>query len=198
MDKKLIAMVAIVGVSILGGSMYAMGVSPISTDDLSINGNTGITGHVILTVYDEFGNIKSYTQSDNTITNRGENCIAEYMFGVSTACAAATDFLTIILGTGLVPHTDNVHGTVTTMIDTATQRAASSATVVTSTGALPTDGNSDAEVTIETTFTGNTATYTEVALANGINGDFFAYQDMADATVGDADSVKVTWVITIN
>lgn len=202
MDNRLIAMVAIVGASIFGGSMYAIGGSFVATDYTSINSSTGITGHVILTVYDEFGNIKHYSQSDNTIVNLGENCIAEYMFNVVTACtgtAVTNPFNTIYLGSG-TPTLTTAHGTVTVMATPRDTLEDLAPGITVSTGAPPGDAASDAEVTIETTFTGTARTYTEVALGNDDSPtpDFFAYQNMADATVGSSDSVKVTWVITIN
>jgi len=204
MNNRLIAMVAIVGVSILGTSIIAIGeISPIANfvaaDAPYSNGVASLSGHVTITVFDEFGNIRSYSQGDNAIVNVGESCIAEYLFGVvaSGNCTPVLgDYTTLALGTGVAITATN-QGTRTALVTPADTLAGSVSSTTVSSGTDETAGASAEVVTIETTFSPGARTYTEASLVSAANADMLAYQDMADATLGASDSVKVSWAITI-
>jgi hypothetical protein len=81
-----------------------------STTDAKAVSQMGIFGHITLTATDPDGKIISYIQTDNLIVNRGENCVAETMFNVTTdgnnACigkGVTTDRFTFIaIGNGTV------------------------------------------------------------------------------------------------
>ena len=81
-----------------------------STPETKIDSNVGIFGHITLTATNPDGKIISYIQTDNLIVNRGENCVAETMFNVTTmgdnACIGkgiTTDRFTFIaIGNGTV------------------------------------------------------------------------------------------------
>jgi hypothetical protein len=61
-----------------------------STDTKAVSHMT-MLGHVTLTATDQDGKITSYIQTDNIIVNRGENCIAESLFNVTTTGTFACD-----------------------------------------------------------------------------------------------------------
>ena len=81
-----------------------------STLETKVDSNVGIFGHITLTATNPDGKIISYIQTDNLIVNRGENCVAETMFNVTTdgnnACigkGVSTDRFTFIaIGNGTV------------------------------------------------------------------------------------------------
>ena len=79
----LVAVMAVVagltGVTALGDSSFVKDeVSSMSTD-------AAISGHIIITVTDDEGNIKQYMQTDNVITSNAKCCTALHLFGVG-AC----------------------------------------------------------------------------------------------------------------
>ena len=189
-----VALIAAVGVFTLAVTSDSF----VESSALSVAG-PALLGHVTYTVYDENGSIKSYSQSDNTITNSGENCVAEYLFGGDFGCTetAGAAFDTILLGTG-TPTATTAHGTSTGVVTpSVTQADLAVGVSQASSGAPPGAGASSAIAVVETTFTGNTATFTEAALMAGSTGDILAYQNMADAVVTTGDSLKVTWTVTI-
>jgi len=51
----------------------------------------GMMGHITMTIYDSAGNLIEYRQTDNTIVNAGENCVAEAMFDVNVTTGADSD-----------------------------------------------------------------------------------------------------------
>lgn len=202
MNNKHLVISIIAGVSLLGGSLFAY--SEFTTFGYDNNANimesSFIGGHVTLAVYDQFGNMKSYRQFDNAIVNDGENCIAEYLFGVAHATCtlgATPDFLTIALGTG-VPIVAGSFGTATIQTPD-TEKVGTAAITQTSTGASEAAAASSSITTIIATFSpAATVTYRDVGLGNASALDLLAYQGLGDATInGGADSLTVTWTITI-
>lgn len=201
--KQIHAVMAIVvAVSILGGSIFTMAATSSfgSDNQLTTTGFAPITGHVTLTVYDQFGNIKHYQETDNDIVNLGENCIAEYMFGVTTspACALTASFLTVHVGTGAAT-ADGARGTTVAMVAGGTKQVDGSGANLTqsSTGTDEALSASSAILEVEATFPtpSSQAIYTEAALSNGT--DFMAYQALSAATIETTDSLTVKWTINI-
>jgi len=86
-----------------------------STSETKVDSNVGIFGHITLTATNPDGKIISYIQTDNLIVNRGENCVAETMFNVTTTgddeCLGegitAEAFTFIAIGNGTLPVGDN-------------------------------------------------------------------------------------------
>ena len=81
-----------VGTLGLGQSTSTLMVLPQSAEPV------GILGHVEYKVHDASGNIVQYKQGDNVVVNDGEDCVAEYVFGVGTACSQSTVFDYIGIG----------------------------------------------------------------------------------------------------
>ena len=57
----------------------------IASSGTDVNNQFGMLGHITFTVRDADGVLKSYVQTDNTIVNVGENCVAELLFNVTSA-----------------------------------------------------------------------------------------------------------------
>ena len=63
--------------------------------------SVGMLGHVEYTVMDASGNIKSYIQTDNIVTEEGKDCVAQTMFDTGETvgtCGATTVFNYIAIG----------------------------------------------------------------------------------------------------
>jgi len=77
-----------------------------------LNETIGAYGHFTLTLYDEFGNIKAYGESDNTVVDVGIDCIGDDVFGTTlgTACGIF-DYLHIGNGTVAPTSADTGLGT---------------------------------------------------------------------------------------
>ena len=169
-----------------------------------------MTGHITVIAYDANGNIKSYIQSDNTIVNVGENCIAEVLFDLASAnttmlCAGggssagghgpnAQGFTFIGIGTSATGPTvdDTALGTeVETREDAGAQP-----------GITMTDAENQAAgavVTIVDTFTmGSGATIEEYGLFDASSGgNMFARQTPGGTTLSASDTLQVTWTINV-
>ena len=220
MNYRLAAVMAVMGVSLGVGFLVFSGAAMNSSAQASeLSNNQGaITGHVSLAIYDQLGNIKAYSQSDNTIVNSGKNCISQKLFAVDHGCSlngsrqtnaifnAALDteyqdrFTIIAVGTGSTLPAASAHGTVTGLVATSATKTLSGGSLSqTSTGADPAAVASASVTDIVATFSNsgtNDITYTEAGLFNK-NNVMFAYQDITDAILSDGDSLTVTWSITI-
>jgi len=75
----------------------------VSADPQSID-KVGMLGHVEYKIMDASGNIVQYMQGDNEVVNSGEDCVAQYVFGIGV-CAEADgtpfNFIGIGNGTGI-------------------------------------------------------------------------------------------------
>ena len=197
-------MMAITVVAALSTVGFASGVfTPSQSSTNSYNEGAAMLGHVTMVVYDPEGNIKKYYQGDNQITNQGENCIAEKMFGVvttgTTACqgtGGTSDevFDTIAIGTNASPTPDEA----SLALDTPAKTKAITPTITSATGT----SSSSAVATLLATFTASTTTtYTESGVFDTTataNDNMLAHQSFTTgATLNNADTIAVTWTITI-
>lgn len=172
-----------------------------------------MTGHVTTILTDSDGNVKQYRQSDNVITNNGENCVSKLLFqaaggsglgsgtGTSVCTGAlshAWDIIAVGTGTGKANGTDYVLGTELTT--NGFQRAA--ATTKTFTNSSGSGATSSAQVVLAKTFT-NTGTSVQVAESGLFNNTsantngMFARQNFTAITVANGDSLTVQWTINI-
>jgi len=63
----------------------------VASTDTKAASHVGMLGHITLTATDQDGIITSYIQTDNIVVNRGENCIAEALFNLTTTGPFACD-----------------------------------------------------------------------------------------------------------
>jgi len=172
-----------------------------------------MSGHLLVEVTDEFGNVKDVREADNIVTVKGENCAVRLLFtegaqhdqnvGVGDCIGGLTNGFTFIgVGTG----TTQEVGTQLTLVTEATEATlererADSITWNNSTAAVGDSG----DITIQTTFAtvaNGPFTITEAGLfndtrANDATDAMFARKTFPGVTVNNGDSLTVTWTIQI-
>lgn len=174
-----------------------------------IASSTGMMGHLTLISTDSDGNIKSYQQTDNLITQGATNCIAQELFrdtttfgsGDSTTCAGNPGkFDVIAIGTGSgVTDTGNDLAARTSITGLVAQADDTSDAVT-----ITDDSGTGTDAVVETTFTsgGATTAITEAGIFNstGIGGttEMFSYRSFTAISLDSGDSLTVTWTITVN
>lgn len=173
-----------------------------------------MTGHVETILTDSQGNVKEYRQSDNVITNTGENCVIRLLFnrenaGVnanSNSCKGAltASWNVIALGTNsgvAVNGTNSGLGTETAA--TGLGRSTGTVSFTNSTGAASTGAGTAAVATISKTFTntsGSAVAVQESGLFNSttvVGSGMFARQSFSTITVGNGDQLTVNWTINV-
>jgi hypothetical protein len=165
---------------------------------------------LVLEVRDQDGNLKDYKQSDNVITNTGENCVSKAIFRPSlyrtgTTNAVCTGAITqpfayIALGIGTTAEAPTDNNMETQTSATGLGIALGSITFTNSTGA-GSGTNGAAKVVIARTFTntsGGTVNIAEAGLfndtASSTNG-MFAHKVFTPIAVANNDQLTVTWTI---
>jgi len=177
-----------------------------------------MSGHVTTILTDSEGNIKEYRQSDNVITNLGENCVTKILFqddgsgaglgsGTGTnVCVGSLNspYTVIAIGTG----TTAANGTDTSLVTELSGSGLSSgrATMTWGSGGAQnstgTAGDSQAKVILSKTFT-NTGSSVQVAESGLFNdtttntNGMFARQAFTAIGLGNGDSLTVQWTISI-
>ncbi|HXG74546.1 MAG TPA: hypothetical protein VNK44_06995 [Candidatus Nitrosotenuis sp.] len=175
-----------------------------------------MTGHVETILKDSNGDIIGYRQSDNVITNGGENCVVKLLFqddgaGAGLGSATGTNVCTgslnqpwhyIAIGTGSTA----ANGTDARL---AAETGAAGlgrgiATTKTYSNSTGTSATTSASITLEKTFTNNsggTITITESGLFNETSDSntdsMFARQTFSGIAVNNGDSLTVRWTINI-
>lgn len=171
-----------------------------------------MSGHLTLEVKDADGNLKAYRQTDNIITQQGENCALRLLFTPAVnhasnsgtgVCAGAftSPFNAIAVGTGGTQEAGTQTGLVTELTTLGLGRAgATSTTWSNATGAEP---NKSAQIILSKTFSvTGTATIQEAGLFNDTtktdNTDaMFARKTFSGVTVNNLDSLTVSWTINV-
>jgi len=219
---SMIALIAAISVVSIGAiSMNSFSAIPLIAASVSPESGT-IMGHVEYILRDEDGNIKSYIQGDNTVVNKGDDCVISYVFQkaiTSDNCAITADGFRHIgisnATTWLIDNTDttladggstavaqSAGGLMATRVDTdtvGTASAGSGGTVVISTESpfTFTAGTNNTTVTAAGLF--------DAACIANASGQCTAYaspQNMFSAQtisvpVSGGDSLSVTWTITV-
>jgi len=194
------------------GAILAVAVGFISTNAISAtpflmagnqvgpNESVYMLGHVEYTVKGADGQIKQYVQGDNAIVEKGKDCAAQLIFdrGDTTACTFNGDgfnFIAVGNATGAVDGTELQldAGAGTGEID----RVAGNVTIVTSgTDAVATitTGTPFAFTGISTTIVQQSGLFDDGAAAGG---NMFSMRDNLGINVTSADTLAVTWKITL-
>jgi len=160
---------------------------------------------------DSQGNIKQYRQSDNVVTNNGENCVLRMLFqaganrGAGSGTGACTgtlnnawDVIAVGTGTGKANGTDYLLGS--ELIASGFQRGV--ATTKTWTNSSGTGATSSAQIVLAKTFT-NSGTSTQVSESGLFNtttantNSIFARQNFTAITVANGDSLTVLFYISL-
>lgn len=172
----------------------------------STNGAVGMIGHIIVTHFDQDGNVLSYQQMDNTVTFTGKNCAAVLIFGVGAqTCSSPAAFAHIALSNSTVTAFDED----TTLSDECDStcgtglgaRDGTGITVTSSTAGI--DGTNPIvkiSATFEKTSSGDTTMFSAGLFdTSGFEtGNMFAAKDfLASVTIAQDESLQVDWLITL-
>lgn len=196
------------------GAVLAVAVGFISTNAISTtpflmagnefspNESAYMIGHVEYTVRGADGQVKQYAQGDNLIVERGKDCAAQMIFdnSSSTACtitSGTTGFNFIAIGNA----TGAVDGTETQLDSSGAdgEIARTSGTVTiditgTDTIATITTTNPFAFTSISSTTVQQSGLFDD---GTPVSGNMFAMRDALAIPVTSADTLAVTWKITL-
>ena len=123
----MIALIAVITAASIGViSVNGFSAIPLATASVSPESGT-MMGHVEYIVRDANNNIKSYTQGDNMVVNKGDDCVIGYAFQTTAAggpdnCTVSADGFRFI-GIGNMTHT--VFANSTTLVGQSTTVASS-------------------------------------------------------------------------
>jgi len=188
--------------TILG--VYAITTTATTDSTVTSYGNTPfLMGHITMVVTGADGNIKSYFQTDNLITDEGRICGLVSLTGATDGCAgSAGDFQFIALSSNTT-FAVGAGDTAATGWDTATEvaraTAADSVTFFSDTqvdivrlfnvgGEGSTAALDDGEVV------SRTALFDDATFQDATN--MLAYAELSDTTGVDGDDITITWSIT--
>jgi len=209
--KQIALLAIIVGLSAVSmAAIYASDLDPTSLVVAnSSSDKVGMYGHIEFVQADSSGNIISYYQTDNFVTNQGAECSAAKLFDLSetvgtcdTTGTLVNEFLNIRLGNGVPIGTDETR---TALITDMGGFKVDSDAVFGNLGG----GTVDVTVATETPFDfttggGNvTLNVFEAGLFDETTGgNAFAIQNTTSGAnpgidVNDGDTLAVTWTITV-
>lgn len=166
-----------------------------------------LIGHVTFELKDKDGNVKLYTQGDNTIVNNGENCLMKLMFGRTGGDESGNAVCKSTLDSGFRYIALEESATAVAEDDKDLNDPADSAGLATplwgtASWTNSTGTSSSASVDIAATFTNSGAaeTITGAGLFNATGLDtrsMVAHKLAASsATVDNLDTLTVTWTMT--
>ena len=202
METKYIGMLgAFAAVSLVFFAMGATAAPMLIAEPMKTQSTSGwINGHVTTTVFDEYGNIKHYAQSDNAVMDDGEDCAMQMLFDLD---GSGTDFCPNALGgdfSWIGIGTSNAAVAVTQSIlttEVGTSRTQSPNCAFTAAAGAGQAG----QCVLSSQFTGFTAVVEEsgvfdVTQASG--GNMFARQLTGTISLVPADTLQVDWTFTID
>jgi len=194
-NTYVILVIAVAAVS-SGLTFQAIGMvedAPVGTTDES-----GISGHITATLYDDDGYIKAYRQTDNRIVDRGLDIIGDLVFGLSLVTGESI-IDAMAVGTGT---TSSAVGDVDLETRAGLGGACANQTAAFSQGD---SGTGHINVTASSSFQGSAGcdgAITEAGLfdtlAGAPTGNLFARQAFSVINVGTSDQLDITWTIQID
>lgn len=171
-----------------------------------------MTGHVTTMLADSEGTIKEYRQSDNVITNTGENCVVRLLFhddgvtgqgnGAATgSCTGALNspWTVVAIGTSTLKANGTNYILGSESSGSGLSRKAGLVTFTNSSGSA---GDTSSRAVVEATFT-NTGASVQIAESGLFNtttvntNSMLARQNFTAITVGNGDSLTVRWTVNI-
>ena len=220
---SMIALIAVISAASIGViSMNGFSAIPFVAASVSPE-NGAMMGHVEYVLRDADGNIKSYTQADNMVVNKGDDCVLVKVFNPDGSSSGSTCTKTTagfrFIGIG---------NATATVADTATTLTNTAATFADTTNdglmAMKTDstvvftassGGGTAVIATETPFTFTAGRNTTTVLSAGLfdstcgttggaigacnsayPANMFSVQSISVVVAG-GDSLNVTWTITV-
>ncbi len=167
--------------------------APVGTTDES-----GISGHITATLYDEDGYIKAYRQTDNRIVDRGLDVIGDLVFGL-TLVTGESVIDAMAIGTGAA-------ASAVGDVDLQTRAGLGGVCANQTFAFLQGDsGTGHINVTATSSFLGSAGcdgTITEAGLFDNLagapTGNLFARQAFSPIGLTTSDSLDITWTIQID
>jgi len=190
MNKLIIAFA--VTVTILGGLTFGLASDIVKDSPNALKSGAMVLGHLTLTGYDENGNVIAYQQTDNTVTNLGDDCIARLIFNedIDGNCTTDNPFDTIHIGTataGFVESNTNLGA-----YHISTGPASVDITAATATGGAAT--------LLTANFIDVSATIAEASIQESTttSSDALALQSFPGIPLGANDDLTIQWTVTID
>jgi len=191
MNKLIIAFA--VTVTILGGLTFGLASDFVKDSPSALKSGALALGHLTLTAYDENGKVIAYQQTDNTVINNGDDCMAELIFVETTAtgnCTDETQFSIVHIGTATAAFTETsnnlgAYNTQTgpdTVVITAASGTGGAVTLITA-NFLNVNANI-AEASIQTT--------------SATGSDALALQSFSAIPLGTNDDLTIQWTVTVD
>jgi hypothetical protein len=210
-----IALMAIlaIGSGVAGFSFASNNIENSVVDATTFVVKPTLTGHLTLEARDADGNLKAYRESDNVITQTGENCALRLLFTQAashtstgnTVCTGAltNPFTYIAVGSGTTQEDGAQVALVTEIAANGLSRdQATTVTWTNSTGSEGTPGQA-AVLTLSKVFTvTGSSTVAEAGLFNDTSANqntdgMFARKVFDAVSVQNGDSLTVTWTISV-
>lgn len=205
-----------------------LGITTISATNLIVQNSPAtehfgmMVDHVELILRNADGNIISYYQGDNAVTDAGDRCASERLFkansgdnggencgnaeivviGIANGTAISEDDSTSISSYGVADTTTGIMATIPDTVVTIAATGTGVATIITNSGHLfnfEDTGNKNATTTIISVILADAACGEDAdGQCTSIPADMevFAARD-ASLTVNDGDTLQVTWTITV-
>lgn len=190
MNKLIIALA--VTVTILGGLTLSLASDFVTDSSNALKSGALAVGHLTLTAFDENGKVIAYQQTDNTVINIGDDCIATLTFAGTTggSCAGETQFGTIHIGLATAAFTE-------TSTQLGTYQAETGAASLVITGAVNAGG---AGTLLTANFVDVSASIAEASIQTGsaTNSDALALQSFSAIPLGQNDDLTIQWTVTID
>jgi len=190
MNKLIIAFA--VTVTILGGLTFGLASDIVKDSPNALKSGALLLGHLTLTAYDENGNVIAYQQTDNTVTNKGDECIAEAIFtqtGGTSTCANENEFNTIHIGTATAAFTEASTGL--GAYHAQTGPASVDVNLATGTGGSAT--------LLTANFIDVSGTIAEASIQQlDTTSDALALQSFPGIPLGANDDLTIQWTVTID
>jgi len=195
-----VAVIAAV-VGLTGGTALG-GISFVENDVSSMRTSVPLSGHVIIQVTDDEGNIKNYMQTDNVITANAKGCTGNLLFkpALLPCDDSASVFDDIILSSDTFADDPATAALTDNQItgQLGQSLAPFSSTAVTL--GLSSSGTSPTRVDIAHTFSytgGSSQTVSSAALMNTLDSVFAIKNFPSVVSLNNGDDLTVTWQITL-
>lgn len=218
---SMIALIAVISAASIGAiSMNGFSAIPFATASVSPESGA-MMGHVEYILRDADGNIKSYTQADNMVVDKGDDCVIGMVFEPGNtfgtdSCVTNTNGFRFI---GIGNATATVAGTATTLTNTSTTAASSgvgglmamktdgtivvtastnggTAVIATETPFVFTAGKNATTVLSAGLFDATCTATAGICTAYASPQNMFAVQAISVVVAG-GDTLNVTWTITV-
>jgi len=190
MNKLIIAFA--VTVTVLGGLTFGLASDIVKDSPNALKSGAMVLGHLTLTGYDENGNIIAYQQTDNTVTNIGDECMARLVFVETSGgtCTSDTQFSTVHIGTATA-----------SFAETSSNLGAYNAFTGPSTVVIGTaSGTQGSDTVLTANFVDVSASIAEAAIqtSSTTSSDALALQSFSAIPLGPNDDLTIQWTVTID